>query len=257
MPREHGAWGILGVSFALGLAAAGGASWVSLLLALAGLGALLARRPLLGAIQSRGARPADVGWACALLGSAAALAVAALVVRPDLWVPILIEGALFVIDTALRVGRVGRTPLGEIPGVAGLAWAAALAHASVLPAFGPPSAALGGLCAIYFIGSIPFVRGFVRARAAQRQSAPDPRRHALPAALYYLAAINVVGLLAIVRWMPFLAALSLVPAALKAVMLAFGPAKLDRRVQQIGYLEVAHSLLFAALAWFAFYAAAV
>jgi hypothetical protein len=253
LPREHGAWGILAVSYLLGLAVARDATWASLLCGAAALLAMLGRRPTANALRTRGARLADLGWSIALLGAAAGAAAVALALRPDLWPIFAVVATLFGADLAMLVVRLGRTAWGEMPGILGLALASVLGHASASPALGERSWALGLVCALYFVGSIPFVRGFVRARAAFARSDGTARLAAQPAALYYLAALNVTGLLGLVRAIPLLAPAALLPAALKALWLSFGRARLDRRVQVLGVLEVFHSLVFAGLAWLAFY----
>lgn len=253
LPREHGAWGILAVSYLLGLAVARDATWASLSCGAAALLAMLGRRPTANALRTRGARLADVGFALALLGAAAGLAAATLALRPDLWPIFAVVATLFAADLAMLVVRLGRTAWGELPGIAGLALASVLGHASASPALGERSWALGLLCVLYFVGSIPFVRGFVRARAAFARGDGAARLAAQPAALYYLAAINVAGVLGLIRAFPLLAPAALLPAALKALWLSFGRARLDRRVQVLGVLEVFHSLVFAGLAWLAFY----
>lgn len=238
----------------LGLAVAEAVTWASLLTAVAALCAMLARRPTLVAWKNGRARPANLIGSVALFAGAAGAVAGLLVLRPDLWPVLAIPGALFAADFTVLLGGAARTAWGEIPGIAGLAMVSALAHASANPEVEDEAWALGVLTVLYFVGSIPFVRGYVRASSAVRRGEPKPREAAAPAAIYYVAALNVVGMAAALRWMPLLSLLALVPAALKAIWLAFGRGRLDRPIQRVGLLEVFHSLLFALLAWLVFLA---
>lgn len=251
MPREKGAWGILAVSFLLGCAVARSVTWATPLAAALSLLAMLGRRPMANALRARQPRRSDIAWAAALLAGAAALTAVLLALRPDLWPVVAVLVGLLGLDVALVRAGSGRTPWGEAPGIAGLALTSTLAHAASVGALGSAAWGLGLVTVLYFLGSIPFVRGYVRARTARDPG--EARERTFPAALYYVLAINAVGGLAALRWLPAFAPFMLLPAALKSLWLCFGRGRLDRRIQAVGYLEVLHSVGFAALAALGFY----
>lgn len=249
MPREHGAWGIYLTAFALGVAVAGDISWITPLVFVAGLCALLARRPALVAWQTRGRRRVQLWWALGLWLGVGGTAGTALVLRPDLWPLYALIGTLAVADYVVLAARLGRSAWGELPGIAGLSLVAALAHGTATPWLDGEAWELGLLSLAYFVGSIPYVRGFVKARYASRAGSDFPRQNAFPAVAYYVVMVNLVGALGVMGFLPSLAMLPLLPAVLKTTWLCFGKARLDRPIKQLGFQEVFHGVVFGAATW--------
>lgn len=251
-PREHGAWGILLVPFLTAAAVAGVFDAAVVVALTAVVCAFLARTPLefLLAPASRRLHPAVTRETAlrsvALFGTGAFAAGAALALHWNLlrWLLPLAGLAFSLFLLHLERWRRGR----------GNGWAAALLGAVALTLGAPAAwiAATGGLNATgllvwllnaaFFSAGVIYVRSRIRALAARTPSTPSARL----VWGYHAGVVTFVAVLVLLRWVPPLAIL---PFALATGRAAWGARQFGQRfaLRQLGWTEVAHSLVFALL----------
>jgi hypothetical protein len=237
------------VPYLLGAAAAGWGGWPSLLLLLAILTLFSAARPLELIIQGRqSGAPARLA-AYVLAGAASGLGLLLLYGRWLLLPLGAVAGAVLASQLLLRPRRIDRS------------WPARLASIAALSATGPASyyaasAALDGtalavwlLTFAYSGASVFYVRLHYRPPSKHRGSSEQEGRvDAERRMLLYLAAVFVAApALGVAGALPPLAWAAFVPLAVKVAVACrrSGPRP---TLQRLGLAEVAHSLLFLALA---------
>lgn len=251
IPRQHGAWSVLLLGYALGVAASGRLGLESLLL----LGALLCAMPArhtaalwwrLPATDQR--RGALLRWALAyaLVG---ALALGALLLVYHRWwlLPLgAVAGLAGLGLTVAERSRWDRTLAGELLGMAGLS---VTVPAAAYVAQGTLAAATWGLWAltlVIYCGSVLHVRYVVR--EARTDPARWRRGAGLVAVGFHVAAVALAAGAGAAGLMPQLAALALVPAALRALWAVARPAPERVNIMRLGLQELAWTALFVVLA---------
>jgi len=252
IPRQHGAWATLLLSYTLGVAVAGRLTVNSLLLLVALVAVMPARHGAslwVGFRADDPRRPVAACWT-ALCLSIAGLALGALLLLSRLWllVPVgaLAAGAGGVM-TLLERRRWDRTLAGEMVGMAGLAVAAPAAAYVSSGAYGPNVAGVWLLASLVFCGSVLHVRHLARPGRAGNAGWASLAFHILAVAL--VAAVARLGLV------PSLAFLALVPAAARAAWPVVVPRLTRPSIRRLGFEELAYSALFVVLAVALFHAA--
>lgn len=244
MPREHGAWAILLLSFFLGLGMAGEVDKKALIL----LGSILAihisRAPLLFWAKSPTfTLPQGTKLSFFLLASLGLGLALWLVLGYGLWhlLPLGVLGfLLFLLHLYLARQRQERSLIGELAGMWALALTAPAAFYTV-GGEGWQSSFLAWLLSILFFGSgIFYVRMKVGTYFNKTQSTEQKRRLATSFALV------VVLLLSYLRWVPSLSLLAFAPITLQAV---WGILKTDNELsfRKLGFTQVGHTVIFALL----------
>lgn len=254
LPKEHGAWGMLYVPFLLGAFTAAAGAGRLVLLGLSTTFLFIGRESVLGwwRARCRGRRD-ETGerlmWI--YLGLAAAFG-APLILFSHLYgmIPLgLAAGGLLVWNAGQAARREERTIFTEVLGIIGLTLAAPTAYYVALGRWEPEGLLLWALSAIYFGGSVFYIR--LRVVAAHRKRERESARIRWLCGGYYavLAALLVVAV-AIGRANGLLLA-AFAPAIARAFWHVVKPPK-RAILQRIGVLEIVYSawfLIFAVLAF--------
>lgn len=219
LPREHGAWGILLIPFAMATTLTGAWTLRQALLLAGVLMLYLARTSWL----RQSAR-----WTWAWLAGSVACAAPLVVVWQLWWLPVL--GAVAV---AVGFRKTTHDWAMQLAAVAGLTLTAPAAHYVARGHWSGEAAQLWGLNLLYFAGGVFYVKMHIATAIARR---PVGRRLVIG----YHAALLVA-----LAWWPV--GLSLLPAVVRALV---GTARVRPllRIRRLGWTEVGHSLVFAALA---------
>jgi hypothetical protein len=216
MPREHGAWGILLVPFATAVGVAGVWNLPVTLLLISILCFYLARTSWL---------KQNHRWTVGLLAGSAACAVPLFVVWKLWWL-----AAFGAVAAPVAFRKTTHSVAMQLLAVAGLTLTA---PAAWYAATGTLEYRLWLLNALYFAGGVLYVKMHVATAAARK---PAGR---LPVVIYHGALAAAAAL-----WWPV--GLAFLPAVVRAFV---GAARVSPRlrIKRLGWTEVAHSLVFAAL----------
>jgi hypothetical protein len=219
MPREHGAWGILLIPFATAVGVAGVWNLPVALLLVSVLCFYLARTSYL---------KQNYRWTALLLAGSFASAAPLLLVWRLWWLAVL--GA---VAAPLAFRKTERSVVRQLLAVCGLTLTA---PAASYVATGTLDMRLWLLNILYFAGGVFYVKTHV---AAAIQRGGSKLRLGAATMIYY-GALAVVAAL----WWPV--GLAFVPAIVRAFI---GVARLTPvlRIKRLGWTEVVHSLVFAAL----------
>jgi hypothetical protein len=247
LPIEHGGWGLLGEPVLLGLLLA--PTWAGFGLALAGLGAFLARHPLKLVVADWRARRrvprTPLAERFALLYAALAIAGLALAMtgRPDFWLPLCAAAPFALV-------QFGHDALGRsrhlLPELAGSIALSSLGAAVLVAGGWPLAPALVAwlLLSAKSVGAILYVRTRLRAERGAAQS------RVAPLGVHAAALALGVSLAATGRapWLSALAFAVLLARALRGLARSSG----KTRPQVVGMQELAYGLgfvLMLALGW--------
>jgi hypothetical protein len=271
MPAEHGAWGLLAVPFFSAAAVAGTGSsdeWAPLGLAGAAILSLfLLRGSLEGAASWRAIfEPAHLALAAA--GAAAGLA---LILHYERFLLLALAASgsfLYLIQRALvqqheegkainaeeRVRRQEKRSLAaELVGVAVLSHAAPAAWIAMRGRMDRTGVELWALNLLFFLGGVLYVKYRVRGLQAHRPFTGLCERVAFawPVFLYHLALAAFLAGWVLGESRPVLLFVAFVPGIFRACQLAV---QLGRRfpIRRLGWSEVIHAVVFAALLVLAF-----
>ena len=270
LPNEHGAWGMLAVPLVCAVAVAGVPSWDALLrlllVTVAVLGLFLLRASLEAARRWRAIfEPAH------LLLSAATLLAGGLLVLAYRQLELLalasVAGILYLLQHRLatqhRSNRLSaqegerylekRSLLAELVGVVVLTLSAPAAWIAVRGALTATAAELWALNLLFFLGGVLYVKYRVRGLQAHRDFAALRQRlgFAWPVFLYHLALAAFLLCWVALESRNAALLLAFTPGILRASQLAF---QLGERfpIRRLGWTEVLHSAVFAALLVLAF-----
>jgi hypothetical protein len=256
VPKEHGSWAMFAVPLIVGFAVAAEWQWRSSLLIAAALGLFLLRFPIDTLIKTRKRPTADrarlIRWAIAY-GSIAAMCGGWLIVVERLYALVgmgLIGAALLIYHWRLVEQRQEMSARGELAGISGLALGAALAYYVSTGIFNGTALALWLVNALYFGGTVFYIK--LKVRQQPKEPAPDRMSERLAKAKaclsYQSVVLTLVILLVAVQRLPALAVLAFVPMTLKVL---FGATRWQDRkslsLPRLGLIEMAHSAVFAAL----------
>jgi hypothetical protein len=219
LPREHGAWGILLIPYAIAVGVTGVFDWKQGLLLASVVLFYLARTSWL---KRQGP------WTWLLLGGSVACAAPLLVVWKLGWLAAF--GAVAVL-VAFRKTTHNLTL--QLTAVAGLTLTAPVADYVATLHLRPEALKLWLLNVLYFAGGVLYVKMHIATAMARR---PTGR---WPVVVYYGALLGGLA------WWPV--GLAFVPAIARALV---GAARVSPvlRIRRLGWTEVGHSLVFAGLA---------
>lgn len=271
MPAEHGAWGLLAVPFFSAAAVAGVRSLEEAvpltLAAIAILSLFLLRGSLEGAASWRAMfEPAHLTLAGA--GGAAGLALILIYERYLLLALAASAAVLYLVQRALvqqheeiksldaeeRVHRQEKRSLeAELIGVGVLSHAAPAAWIAVRGQLDRTGWEVWALNLVFFLGGVLYVKYRVRGLQAHRSFATLWERveFAWPVFLYHLALGGFLAWWVLAESRPVMLIVAFVPGILRACQLAI---HLGQRfpIRRLGWNEVIHAVLFAALLVLAF-----
>ena len=246
LPREHGAWAMLYVPFAVGALAAGSISIRLVFLFLSVTFVFIARESLLGWWRSRSRGQKDdqaLKYLAIYLLLAGAFGMPLLALWQLFWFAPVAIGTLMLLAFNARqaIQREDRTTASEIIAIAGLTLTAPASHYVARGHLDLTALWLWVLCSMYFASSVFYVK--------LRVSTLNPRKETERRESWRLCALYHGFLLASLLLMAFGGSLSLL------VLVAFAPvlirslfylARPVRRInlKLIGWLEVGYSVVF-------------
>jgi hypothetical protein len=256
LPKEHGSWAMFIVPLLVGFIVAPvwqARGWV---LVVAALGFFLVRYPLALLVKTRHRprRDRPVLWRWTILyAGLAGLGGGWLVVTYRLgWLVILglAAGLLVLFHLWLVARRQEMSVAGELAGIVGLALGAPLAYYTVSGQLDSTAALLWLVNALYFGGTVFYIKLKVRGQpreAAPRQSAQRFAK-AKACLIYQMTALTILMLLAFWQLAPNLTPLALVPATLKTLWGAWHwQDRKSLKMLRLGVIEIIHSIAFAGL----------
>jgi len=246
LPREHGAWAMLYVPFAVGTLVAWTVSLRLLLLLAVVTFVFIARESVVAWWRSRSRGREDFearGLMIAYLSLAALFVVPMLVIDKLYWLaPIgAATSALLAINACQAVRHEDRTIGGEMMAIAGLTLTAPAAYYVSLGVLDSTALWLWVLCALYFTSSVFYVK--------LRVSTINPRKEAVRRQSWWRCALYHSTLLAVLLLLAITDSLNL------SVLAAFSPilirsfwhlAKPVRQInlRRVGWLEMIYSVVF-------------
>jgi hypothetical protein len=259
VPREHGAWFMLGHCLFLGAVVSGVFRWPVLLVCAAAFFVFLAMQGLKQI--ARGYRKRDHGvplrvpWPSVgfLLGAAGLGGVAFVVWDLDV---LLVWGAVSLVLTLIYAGvlfnRKERTVLGEWIGIAGLTVSTAVVWSSGTGTLEKEALILWGVAFLYFGGTVPYVKLRVKQMKLEGLSLASRFEIARSALAYAFLTLTFVALLAHQKYIPGLVALPFALSFAKVVWAVVEGSR-PKKIAHIGYSEAVFSTLFVLLTIAAFW----
>mgnify|MGYP001564500596 CR=1 FL=1 len=249
IPREHGGWGILLFSIALGVGAAGRVGLPLLLFTLAALALFFARYPLTLMVKGTSKDRAMI-WE-AIYVTVAILAFLPLLFIYHLWWLVLFGIAFALYLGAylyLAIAKKQRTVWGEMIGISGLSMAAPMAYYVASGAWQAGVLYLWLLSFLYHASSVFYVKLKVSYKTLPDLALSLARKLQMSRGLLLYLGMLVVAVVALGLGgqVPTLALLAYLPLLAKAIASAFSPSKVAS-IRVLGWTEVFHALLFTGL----------
>lgn len=253
IPREHGAWAMLYVPFAVAVATFAGPLWRAIPFLIGMTAAFFAHEPLMSVLRLDPSRPQNrekrrhaFVWLF-VYSFVAAVSILPLVIMQHLWYLLLlgaVTGILLVIHGYLVTELSQRSFAAEFLGVICLTSSSAAARYVLAGELDRTAFFLWGLNVLYFTSSIFFVK-MVVSRYAKKSEAGSLT---LQCALYHL--LLAVGL----GWLilggegkgPVLAAIAFAPIFIRTLYAMVAPPR-KLNLKRLGLTEIAYSLFFVAL----------
>jgi hypothetical protein len=257
VPRQHGAWTSLLSAYVLGTGTGGRFGIASVLLLGAVLAAFLGRQAALLAFKRPAGTPGRAGlvlWTAVY--AAAFLSAGVLLLSAwDLGYLLHLGATAFVllaVTMALERRRRAFTPIAEGAGFLGLSLVAPAAEYAASGAFTVRTAAVGLMCAAFFIGSMIHVRFLLRNRPETLQTLRGRAKAGAVSVIYHLHIYGFALSAASAGLLPPLAPLAFAPATARALWSIAHGRRGPVPVRSVGWQEVANTLLFVGLAVLAF-----
>ncbi len=256
LPKEHGSWAMLTIPLLLGLIIAPAWHWRVLVLLVAAAGFFLVRHPLVTLIKTR--KRASVGkaalrqWA-AIYGGITILSSGWLILAQGLWwlaMMGLVGSMLLLFNLWLVSHRQEMSVAGELAGIAGLALGAPMGYYVASGQLDSTAAALWLLNALYFGGTVFYVK--LKVRQQPRLPVPNCLSERLIKAkaclAYQTIALTLIILLVTLQQAPLLTPLALMPATLKMLYGIWRwQDKKSLNMVRLGVVEIFHAVAFAGL----------
>lgn len=249
IPREHGGWGILLFSIALGVGVAGKVSLSLLLFFVAALALFLARYPLTLMVKGASKNRAIV-WEIIYISIAVLSFIPLLFIYKLMWlIPFGVAFSLYLgVYLYLAVSKKQRTVWGEMIGISGLSMATPMAYYVASGAWQAEVLYLWLLSFLYHASSVFYVKLKVRYKTLPDLAFSLARKLQMARGLLlYLGMllVAVIGL-GLGKQVPMLALLAYLPLLAKAIAGAFSPSRVVS-IKTLGWTEVFHGLLFTGL----------
>jgi hypothetical protein len=223
-----------------------------LVLLLAALGFFLVRHPLATLVKTRKRAAADRAWLwgwAAIYGGIAAFSGGWLILAQGLWglaIMGLVGGMLLLFNLWLVSRRQEMSVAGELVGIVGLALGAPMGYYVASGQLDGTAAALWLINALYFGGTVFYVK--LKVRQQPRLPAPNRLGERLVKAKACLAYQIVALTLIILLVTPLLAPLALAPATFKMLYGVWRwQDKKSLNMVRLGVAEIFHALAFAGL----------
>lgn len=254
LAKEHGSWAMFAIPLVIGAVVSQQWQWRLLLLLVAALGFFLMRYPLAILVKTRRrpspARKSLWGWSV-VYGALAVIFGVGVAVGYSLWwlLPLgALGGALVAFHLWLVSRRQEMSAIGELSGIIGLAMGAPMAYYTATGAFDGTAWLLWLINALYFGGTVFYVK--LKVRQQPRKSPPEQvsaRLRAAQACLsYHNGVLVVVIALAMLAIAPPLIPLAFLPVVLKAWVGAWKwQDRKSLNLMRLGLIELAHSTVFA------------
>ncbi len=254
-PKEHGAWGMLYVPFAIGIGIAGRITFESLWLLIAVTLAFLSQKPFAQLLSpkesSRSTKRARLsfiwfwGYAGTSVGIFAVLffhyQMKGLKIFGLLGIPILLAFAFFLHRKEVR------TVPGELSGIIGLTMTGPMAYYVATGKIHAVAFWVWILCILYFASSIFYVKAVVQNHLRLRSNLSAGSAHMEKVChLYHAGLFITLIFLLILKQLPLLAVLAFMPVIIRGFRLS---SKSHPRLNFaiIGWTEVGYSIFFALL----------
>ncbi len=245
-PKEHGAWAMLFVPFAVGVIVAGSFPARAWLITLAVTAVFISRPSLHAWWRARRQGRTDKDSFRALIvcfGFAAACGLPLLVI--DKLLGLIPLGAasvlLLAINAEQATRREDRAVANEILAIAGLTLTAPIAYYVVRKAWDPKAVCLWAMCALYFASSVFYVRLRVYSVNARKEN--ERRKLWRGCALYHSTLLVSLVALALTGNLRVFALIAFAPALARSFRHLFAPVgKLN--LKKIGALEIVYSMVF-------------
>ena len=246
LPREHGAWAMLYVPFAVGALVAWSAPLRLLLLALSVTFVFIARESLLGwwRARSRGQRNDQaLRFVLGYLALAGVFGAPLLFVYRLYWFIAMGLAALVLlaINALQAAHREDRTTGGEMMAIAGLTLTAPAAYYAARGAFDVTALWLWVLCAVYFASSVFYIK--LRVSSINPRMAEARRRSWRSCAFYHTLLLASLVVLALTGSLNLFAFAAFAPVLTRSFWYLAMPV---RRIslRRAGWLEMVYSLVF-------------
>jgi hypothetical protein len=246
LPREHGAWAMLYVPFAVGVLVAWSAPLRLMLVGLSITFVFIARESLLSwwRAASRGQRNDEaLRFMLSYLVLTGAFGAPLLLVYHLYWFVGMGIGAaaLLAINAWQAVRRADRSIAGEMMAIAGLTLTAPAAYYAARGTFDVTAFWLWALCAVYFASSVFYVK--LRVSTINPRLDYVRRQSWSRCALYHSMLLGSLVFLALTGSLSVFAAAAFVPVLTRSF---WHLAKPVRRInlQRVGWLEMVYSLVF-------------
>ncbi len=260
LPKEHGSWAMFAIPLGIGAVVAGVWRLELGLLLLAALGFFLMRYPLATLVKTR-KRPSpgrnDLWRWAGIYAAIAVITGSILVLVYHLWwlAPMGLFGAVLVAYNLWLIShRAEMTLRGELSGIVGLAMGAPMAYYAALGALDETALLLWLINALYFGGTVFYVKLKVRQQPKQSPPPlPDRFRAAKACLTYHTVALAVAIALTMLAIAPPLIPLAFLPVLIKAWYGAWQWQ--DRRslsLVRLGVIEAIFSITFAVVVIIAF-----
>ena len=257
LPREHGTWAMLLAPWAIACGVADRLSWEEVLFLGAALAAFLAYAQVMQHARlglpgrpdpAMRARTRVRAALLVALAAGATLPLVALRGRTALVVFAVLGGVPVAAGLRLVHARRERALAGQVLAAVGLPLTAPATYYVARGMVDGTAVALWGLCVLFFLGAVLYVRLKIQARARRAALASPVERLRLAGttvAVDAAIALGVLGLLRLGGLSP-LAGLAFVPVAVQTVA---GVARLDRPVslKRLGIVATAHTVVFSVL----------
>jgi hypothetical protein len=157
-------------------------------------------------------------------------------------------GLLAAVSFAVERAHRDRTAWGEVIGVLGLSTAIPLASYATTGSFDVGHAGLWALATLFFTGSVFHVRFLIRCWRRRRGPLLERLQAGWPSLAWHLGALALAAGAAQMHLVPAWAPVALVPVTLKALLTFRRGPDAPPVTRTIGFLELAHGLLFVGLA---------
>jgi hypothetical protein len=256
LPKEHGSWAMLTIPLLLGIMIASAWQWRVLVLLIAATGFFLVRHPLATLVKTRKRAAVDrvsLWWWVAIYSGITALSSGWLILAQGLgWLVImgLVGSILLLFNLWLVSRRREMSVAGELAGIGGLALGAPIGYYVTSGQLNNTAAALWLINALYFGGTVFYVK--LKVRQQPRLPAPNHLSERLVKAkaclAYQTIALTLIILLVTLQQAPLLTPVALVPATLKMLYgIWCWQDKKSLNMVRLGVAEIFHAVAFAGL----------
>ncbi len=250
IPREHGAWAMLIAPLVTGIGVAGMVNGDTVFFTLTAFGFFLLRFPLMLALKSRAldARGFALRWS-AVYAALTFISGAILLLSTRQWILVGLGAlgfATLVVYLWLAARRAEMTVWGEWIGIAGLALGAPGAYVVARGALDASATALYVLNAIYFGGTVLYIKFKVREQPRIVVQPPSLRARLWAgrvSILYHSIVAVLVALFAAMNWLPALVSIAFILPVCKVIGGVLNkPERLN--IRRLGFIELGFTVAF-------------